>query len=240
MSRSLIALSAVALVIGATFTSASAVAAEPPPESQSATKLPDAQVRAMERDLGLTRAEIPGRLALDAEAAILEKHLAATLGDAYAGTWLPEGADVPRVAVTSTSAAKVAERTGVEAVVVERSLGDLTAWKESLDEVGAPTSVHSWYADPTTNEVVVQAADVAAAKAMIAEADVPAGVVRVEKSEEAPEIARDIRGGDEFHRPTGDGFVTLCSIGFAVQGGFVTAGHCGSTGNPVNARKSVV
>lgn len=232
MSRSLIALSAVALVIGTAFTGAGAAGAEPPPGPAG---LPDAQVRAMERDLGLTRAEIPGRLALDAEAAIVEAHLESRLGDAYAGTWLPDGADSPRVAVTSDAAARVAERAGADAVVVEHSLDALTVWKEALDEVGAPAAVHAWYADPTTNEVVVEAADVGAAQAMIAEAGVPAGVVRVERSAVAPELARDIRGGDEFHRPTGDGWVTLCSIGFAVSGGFVTAGHCGSAGDPVNA-----
>jgi streptogrisin C len=249
-SRSLIALSAAAIVVGTAFTGATAAGAAPPPASstagqqvstsqssttQSDPKLPDAQVRAMERDLGLTRAEIPGRLALDAEAAVVEAHLTARLGDAYAGTWLPDGADAPRVAVTTRAAAQVAERAGADAVVVEHSLEALTSWKESLDDVGAPRSVHAWYADPTTNEVVVRAADVRAARAMIAEAGVPAGVVRVERSQEAPQPARDIRGGDEFHRPTGDGFVTLCSIGFAVQGGFVTAGHCGAAGNPVNA-----
>jgi streptogrisin C len=249
-SRSLIALSAAAIVVGTTFTGAAAAGAAPPSEASAGTtqlsttqlstkqpnpKLPDAQVRAMVRDLGLTPAEIPDRLALDAEAAIVEAHLTARLGGAYAGTWLPDGADAPRVAVTTAAAAKIAERAGADAVVVPHSLEALTSWKESLDKVGAAPSVHAWYADPTTNEVVVQAADVAAAKAMIAEADLPAGVVRVERSKVAPKIARDIRGGDEFHRPTGDGFVTLCSIGFAVQGGFVTAGHCGAAGNPVNA-----
>jgi len=244
-SRSLIALSAAAIVVGTTFTGAAAAGAAQPPETpagtsqssttQSTTQLPDAQIRAMVRDLGLTRAEIPERLALDADAAIVEAHLTTRLGGAYAGTWLPEGADAPRVAVTTPAAAEIAERAGADAVVVEHSLDDLTAWKESLDEVGADTSVHAWYADPTTNEVVVQAADVKAARAMIAKADLPADVVRVEKSTEAPQTARDIRGGDEFHKPLGNGYVTLCSIGFAVSGGFVTAGHCGSTGDPVNA-----
>lgn len=242
-SRSLIALSAAALAFGTALTGASTAGAVPASENTARVDqgldrpddLPDAQVRAMERDLGLTRAEIPGRLALDAETAIVEAHLTAALGDAYAGTWLPEGGDAPRVAVTSAAAAKVAQQAGADTVVVEHSFEALTAWKDSLDEVGAPESVHSWYADPTTNEVVVEASDVRAARAMIAESDVPAGVVRVEKSEVAPEPARDIRGGDEFHRPTGNGYVTLCSIGFAVQGGFVTAGHCGGAGDPVNA-----
>ncbi|WP_454856372.1 S1 family peptidase [Promicromonospora soli] len=201
-SRSLIALSATALLVGTALTGASAAGAAPPREADSATDaqtsaqapaagaadLPDAQVRAMERDLGLAPEEIPDRLALDAESAIVEAHLTARLGDRYAGTWLPKGADAPRVAVTTAAAAKVAERAGADAVVVEHSLDALTMWKEALDEVGAPASVHSWYADPTTNEVVVEAADVGAAKAMIAEADLPAGVVRVEKSEVAPEL----------------------------------------------------
>ncbi|MCP2266950.1 ricin-type beta-trefoil lectin domain protein [Promicromonospora thailandica] len=250
-SRSLIALSAAALVVGTAFTGASAAGAASPSAATTgiagstsstsgaagvtAADLPDGQVRAMERDLGLTRAEIPERLALDAEAAIVEAHLAATLGEDYAGTWLPRGADAPRVAVTSRAAAAVAERAGADAVVVEHGLDTLTSWKESLDDVGAPASVHAWYADPTTNEVVVEAADLAAAKAMVARAGVPADVVRVEKSAVAPQTARDIRGGDEFHKPLGNGYVTLCSIGFAVSGGFVTAGHCGSTGDPVNA-----
>lgn len=251
-SRSVIALSTAALVVGTAFTGASAAGAAAPPAAASGTTssvtstagttagltaddLPDAQVRAMERDLGLTRAEIPARLALDAQSAIVEAHLAAALGEDYAGTWLPRGADAPRVAVTSAAAARVAERAGADAVVVEHSLDSLTVWKEALDKEGAPASVHSWYADPTTNEVVVEADDVAAAKAMVAQAGIPADVVRVEKSTVAPVPARDIRGGDEFHRPTGDGWVTLCSIGFAVSGGFVTAGHCGQTGNAVTA-----
>ncbi|WP_245605768.1 ricin-type beta-trefoil lectin domain protein [Promicromonospora kroppenstedtii] len=244
----MIALSAAVLMAGTALTGASAAGAAPATQDAQSTQsvlsaqdadrpdaLPDGQVRAMERDLGLTKAEIPARLARDADAAIVEQHLTAALGDRYAGTWLPDGAEAPRVGVTSAAAAKVAERAGADAVVVEHSLDDLTAWKESLDKVGAPDSVHAWYADPVTNEVVVEAADTAAAKAMIAESGVPADVVRVEKSTEAPQTARDIRGGDEFHKPLGNGYVTLCSIGFAVSGGFVTAGHCGSTGDPVNA-----
>jgi len=38
----------------------------------------------------------------------------------------------------------------------------------------------------------------------------------------------DIRGGDQYVI-NGN---TLCSVGFAVAGGFVSAGHCGGTGSP--------
>lgn len=236
--RSLRALSAAALVVGTTFTGAAAAGAASPPSAagiSASADLPDAQVRAMVRDLGLSEEEIPARLALDSRAAIVEAHLAETLGEDYAGAWLPEGADAPRVAVTSPAAARVARQAGADAVVVEHSLEALTTWKERLDRADAPASVHAWYADPTTNEVVVEAADPAAARALAAEAGVPADAVRVERSTAAPQPARDIRGGDEFHKPLGNGYVTLCSIGFAVSGGFVTAGHCGRAGDPVNA-----
>ncbi|GAA1861498.1 hypothetical protein GCM10009751_18980 [Myceligenerans crystallogenes] len=196
--------------------------------------LPDGQVRAFERDLGLEEGEIPARLALDARAAGMEARFERQFGDAYAGTWVTQDADAVRVAVTTRAAARQARAAGAEAVVVRHGLGELTAWKEALDDANAPDSVHAWFADPATNELVVRAADVRAARALAERAGVPAGVVRVERSGVAPVPARDIRGGDEFRRPTGGGYV-LCSIGFAVQGGFVTAGHCGATGNAVTA-----
>jgi streptogrisin C len=40
----------------------------------------------------------------------------------------------------------------------------------------------------------------------------------------------DIRGGDEFNVDIGNGYVAICSVGFAVSGGFVSAGHCGTAG----------
>lgn len=222
---------------GVTLVTAPAGGAEPAPrETSSGTfRMPDGQVEAFERDLGLSRDEIPARLALDARAAGLEARFEERFGDAYAGTWVPDGADVVRVAVTTRAAAREARKAGADAVVVRHGLDELTAWKEALDDAGAPRSVHAWFADPAGNEIVVQAADAGAARALAARAGVPAGVVRVEESDVAPVPAKDIRGGDEFRRPTGNGYVTLCSIGFAVQGGFVTAGHCGSTGNTVTA-----
>jgi streptogrisin C len=47
-------------------------------------------------------------------------------------------------------------------------------------------------------------------------------------TQEAPRPLYDIRGGDEYVI-NGN---TLCSVGFSVHGGFVTAGHCGGTGSP--------
>ncbi|GAB4083680.1 hypothetical protein GCM10028784_03100 [Myceligenerans cantabricum] len=233
-----IALAAGTVVAGVAFVGVPATGAESPtpePSVADALGLPPEQVEAFERDLDLAPEEIPERLALDARTAGMEEQFTAALGDDYAGTWVPDSADDVRVAVTTKAAAKQVRKAGADAVVVEHDLDELTAWKDALDDAVAPDSVHAWYADPVTNAVVIEAADTAAARELASEAGVPADVLRVEKSDVAPEPARDIVGGNEFHRPTGDGYVTLCSVGFAVTGGFVTAGHCGSTGNAVNA-----
>jgi streptogrisin C len=49
--------------------------------------------------------------------------------------------------------------------------------------------------------------------------------VQVEVSNEEPCPLYDTRGGDAYYSGGG-----RCSIGFSVQGGFVTAGHCGGAG----------
>jgi streptogrisin C len=47
-------------------------------------------------------------------------------------------------------------------------------------------------------------------------------------SADAPRPQYDVRGGDPYYPNDAPGH---CSIGFAVQGGYVTAGHCGETGD---------
>jgi hypothetical protein len=56
----------------------------------------------------------------------------------------------------------------------------------------------------------------------------PAAVRVVASTEGAPRPMYDIRGGDQYVI-NGN---TLCSVGFSVNGGFVTAGHCGGVGSP--------
>jgi streptogrisin C len=73
------------------------------------------------------------------------------------------------------------------------------------------------------NRVVVTAADPAAVP--------PLGdAVTVVRSAERPRPLYDVRGGDEYILNSN----TLCSVGFAVHGGFVTAGHCGGVGSPTH------
>ncbi|MEV6812072.1 S1 family peptidase, partial [Micromonospora sp. NPDC051296] len=59
----------------------------------------------------------------------------------------------------------------------------------------------------------------------VARAGVPRQAVRM-ATEEQPRLLADVRGGDPFFIGSG-----RCSVGFAVVGGFVTAGHCGRVGD---------
>ena len=84
-----------------------------------------------------------------------------------------------------------------------------------------------WYVDVVTNTVVVLArGGSAAARAFVAASGVDAAAVRVVASTETPRPLYDVRGGDAYYIGGG-----RCSVGFSVNGGFVTAGHCGTAGH---------
>jgi streptogrisin C len=114
--------------------------------------------------------------------------------------------------------------------VVKHSESKLDAIKAGLDKAAtkAPAAtVPGWYVDVKTNTVVVQAlGSTAAAKSFIKASGVDAALVKVVTTTERPKLLYDVRGGDAYYIGGG-----RCSVGFSVNGGFVTAGHCGTTGS---------
>jgi len=80
--------------------------------------------------------------------------------------------------------------------------------------------------------VVVESQDAAAADALIQKSGADVSAVRTLSVNAGYEPKDVTRGGDEFRRNVSGGYI-LCSIGFAVDGGFVTAGHCGANGQNV-------
>ncbi len=120
---------------------------------------------------------------------------------------------------------------------MSRSNAQLDALKSTLDKAAAKApaaAVPGWYVDVTTNRVVVLATDTARATAFVAAAGVTGAAVTVVSSAEAPRPLYDTRGGDAYYIGTG-----RCSVGFPVGGGFVTAGHCGSTGTATTGHNRV-
>ncbi|GAA4473805.1 ricin-type beta-trefoil lectin domain protein [Phytohabitans houttuyneae] len=206
---------------------AAAPAADPAaPSATVRTGLPAGQLAALRRDLGLDDAEIHERLVVEATAPFVERRLRTELGSTYAGAWVaPDGASLV-VGVTDEAQASRVRAAGAQPRRVDRSAAELDRAKAALDSrtSAAGKAVHSWYVDPATNSVVVEASTVAAAESFARAAGV---TVRAVATASAYRPVYDTRGGDEY---VIDNRV-LCSVGFAVSGGFVTAGHCGGVGS---------
>ncbi|SFB63955.1 streptogrisin C [Amycolatopsis marina] len=218
---------AAALVV--TTLSPPAVAA---PAAETGTPSPSSpsMLAALQRDLGLTPEQAETRLAAEARAAKIDQHLRAELGDAHAGSWMNDAGSRLVVAVTESADVGTVREAGALAKVVTHDGAELDAVKAKLDRraAAAPEGVSSWYVDVMSNSVVVLAHGYAigSAERFVARSGAAGDAVRVVESTERPRPLYDVRGGDAYYISSG----SRCSIGFSVQGGFITAGHCGSRG----------
>nr|WP_269810575.1 ricin-type beta-trefoil lectin domain protein [Kineosporia rhizophila] len=141
------------------------------------------------------------------------------------------------VAVTSSADVATVRAEGAQPKVVTRSTADLNESLAALNRNAAkavPGEIRGWYVDTPGNRVVVRAAPGAEAAARDFARTSGAGEVTVVVQKEQPRLEYDIRGGDLLGVPG-----AACSIGFAVQGGYVTAGHCGELGTPVKGYNGI-
>ncbi|KAB8190250.1 trypsin-like serine protease [Nonomuraea phyllanthi] len=209
----------------------SPAAADPAPQSASPAP-PPAVVDAMERDLGLSEQQVVTRLANEQRAAVAEAALAGRLGGSYGGAWLNDDASKLLVATTDPGSTAAIESQGAQPVVVKRSLAELDAIVQRIDQAPkhARAAVALWYADVKANTVAIQAPTVEAAQALATAAGVAGDAVSVSATGERPTPFIDIVGGAPYYIGS-----SRCSVGFAVTRGstpgFVTAGHCGRAGN---------
>ncbi|MGB2569430.1 S1 family peptidase [Micromonospora citrea] len=201
----------------------------PTPVAPAAEAASPEMLAAMQRDLGLTATAARARIASDDAASRTQLALRKRLGASFAGAWLAPDAKSLVVAVTDSAKAAEVSAAGATPRVVSRSDDQLDRIKEGLDAAAAKApsaSVPGWYVDVKTNTVVVQArGGTAAARAFVKASGVDAAAVRVVPTTEQPRLLYDVRGGDAYYMGGG-----RCSVGFSVNGGFVTAGHCGTTG----------
>ena len=207
--------------------------------------LPASVRAAMQRNLGLSSAQLSQYLRIERLAMLQEKQLARAQGRNFAGSWIeraPNGSFKLVVATTSIRPQKAAA--GVEIRNARHSLAELDASKAQLDSVLArggkvPAGVYGWYVDQPGNSVVVTIGKGGqqAGIDFVAASGVDVQNVRFETAEEQPRLHADLKGGQGYLRNPGDGYLYACSIGFTVtQGttpGFVSAGHCGDAGQAV-------
>ncbi|MDI6097554.1 S1 family peptidase [Actinoplanes sp. NEAU-A12] len=187
---------------------------------------------AMKRDLGLDGEQAAARLARSEWAGGVSATLAARTGEDFGGAWLASDGTTLKVAVTDSAAASAVKAAGAVPVLVKHSEAELDAAKTKLDAAGVKVAgLTGWYVDVTTNKLVVVAksSGKAEALALAKRAGVPADAVAVKVSDAQPKPLFDLRGADPYFINVGGG-QARCSIGFSVQGGFVTAGHCGAEG----------
>ncbi|MCJ1708244.1 S1 family peptidase [Microbacterium sp. VKM Ac-2923] len=215
-------------------------AATAPALAQTPTSSPDAAVdgvdaqllEAMAADLGTDVSGAQDVLRFQADAAGTTDDIAAATGDAFAGTWLDESTRTVYAAATTDAALDSAVDAGAVPVAAEYSLTELEAITAQIAASPVPDAIPSWWIDVEANDVVVDvvAGGEQSATDFVASLGAPADAVRLQTGVEAPETFATIRGGMSYLINNAG----RCSVGFAVQGGFVTAGHCGVTGDSTN------
>ncbi|MEV0677776.1 S1 family peptidase [Actinosynnema sp. NPDC050436] len=232
MNRTLAArITGVVLLAAGTVAAAGMPATAEPTTTEAKTATP-AMFAALQRDLGLSAEQATDRLAREAAATGLETRLRTLVGADFAGSWFD--GTTGKLVVGTTDAADLAaiRAAGADARKLANSAITLDNVKAQLDKLEgvAPKSVTGWYVDPSANQVVVtvnKSLEDAATTAFTARASaLGKGTVRVDEVTESPRTLAYIRGGDAYYMNGGG----RCSIGFAVQGGFVSAGHCGTRG----------
>ena len=233
--RALLVLSPIAVAV--------AMVASAAPTATSNGMAPAIKI-AMQRDLGLSSAQLSQYLTIERLTVLQQKNFASAQGGHFAGSWIerkPNGNF--QLVVGTTSILPRKGPAGVEIRSMRHSLAELDASKSQLDTVLAqggrvPKGVNGWYVDLASNSVVISIAKghEQAAINFVAASGADVNSVRF-ATEEQPSLRSNLQGGLGYLRNPGDGYLYACSIGFNVtQGttpGFVSAGHCGTAGEPV-------
>ncbi|MDQ7802921.1 S1 family peptidase [Amycolatopsis sp. A133] len=223
----------IALALGgvAVLTASLASATLTPAAAQASPGL----IAAMQRDLGLTAAQASTRLTQEMSAARVLPAAQRAAGAAFGGAWFDPALGKLVVGVTDPAAAVAVRQAGAEPTAARTSAAKLDAAKAAIDASAkadpAPAAVSGWRVDPRAGSVVVTVRPGARGPevdAFLARA-AKAGPVTVATAPAAEPFSAGTVGGDPYYI-NGN---TRCSIGFSVQGGFVSAGHCGGTGSSV-------
>jgi streptogrisin C len=191
---------------------------------------------AMRDEFGLTTQQAKTRLAQESEAARLEPLARGAAGEAFGGAWFDPALGKLVVALTDQAKASAVRATGAETTIAQTTEAALAAAKAAIDAESrttpAPPEVAGWRTDVRTGTVEIDVLSGARSPELdrfLAAAN-KAGPVTVHPTASVPRtFSAGTVGGDPYYI-NGN---TRCSIGFSVQGGFVSAGHCGGAGSSV-------
>lgn len=242
--RTVVALAATVTAAGAAvaFTLPSMAGTNPnrSPASRATSEVAPQLLAAMQRDLGISADAAAARVERAEWASGVTAQLRSAAGDSWAGAWLGKDGMTLNIATTDAGLAGKVRAAGATPRVVERSAAELDSAKRALDAEAtkADRELPGWYVDVAANQVVVRAlaGDTERAEDLAVDAGIPAEAVKVVVAKAAPKTLADVLGGEPYFV---DGGQARCSIGFAVEGGFVTAGHCGAEGTETIDRQNL-
>ena len=201
--------------------------------TQTAEKLHPAILAAMKRDLGLDAEQAHARVARELQATEVIEQLQTLAGASFGGAWLVDG-DLT-VAVTDEALTSEVSAAGATPVVVANSLSKLEEAKKALDALYVKVTkreesgIAAYYVDVTSNKLVLEAlsSSTAEAEELAKQVGLSEADFEVKTVAEMPSTFATVRGGDAYYINNS----ARCSVGFSVTGGFVSAGHCGKSGN---------
>ncbi|KAI0389434.1 trypsin [Xylariaceae sp. FL0594] len=204
--------------------------------SPVATSLHPEILSAMKRDLGLDAREATARVAREHWAADVIEKLRTSTGNSFAGAWIAQDGHTLHVAVTDAALASQVAAAGAEPKIVANSFSKLEKAKQALDKIDissqaktvAGSGIAAYYVDVTSNKLVLEATadSTAHAEALAAQVGLSAAEFEVHTVKEMPTTLATVRGGDAYYINNS----ARCSVGFSVTTGFVSAGHCGTSG----------
>ena len=206
--------------------------------TEASNRLQPEVLAAMKRDLGLDAKEAEARVSREVASVEVIEQLRNTVGEAFAGAWLSDDGKKINIAITDEASTDVVTKAGAHPTVQTNSLSKLEKAIEALNKIEQPrtlddsddshSGVAAWYVDVIANKVVLEALAAGTTKAeeMAHGVGLVESEFEVRKVEELPTTFATIVGGDAYHI-NGN---TRCSIGFSVNNGFITAGHCGGQG----------
>ncbi|KAG9200514.1 hypothetical protein G6514_007025 [Epicoccum nigrum] len=202
----------------------------------TADSLHPAILAAMKRDLGLDAEQAHVRVARELKATEVIDQLKAKSG--FAGAWLVDG-DL-NVAVTDEALTSEVAAAGAKAVKVDTPISKLQDAQKKLDamdfdaalgkrEEGAATGIAAYWVDVAANKLVLEALKDSTAQAadLAKSAGLEESEFEIKTVDALPTTFATIRGGDAYYINNS----ARCSVGFSVTTGFVSAGHCGTTGS---------
>lgn len=207
--------------------------------TEASNRLQPEILAAMKRDLGLDAKEAEDRVSREAASVEVIEQLRSTVGEAFAGAWLTDDGKKINIAITDEASAEFVTEAGAHPTVQANSLSKLEKAIEALDKIEQPRSlddsndghsgVAAWYVDVVANKVVLEAIAAGTTKAeeMAHEVGLVESEFEVREVKELPTTFATVVGGEAYII---NGNIR-CSIGFSVNNGFVTAGHCGGQGS---------